>query len=138
MHSVQRDGRTDGQTPDCRRNAALLYHALSVTHTHTHTHTHKFDRGLSHHSAAHAPSCTGWKFLREYSTISSVELCIDVCMQSTAPAYLMECYTPISDISCRLHCGPPAIHQLFVLRHRHSMFGRRAFSVPDPMAWNSL
>ena len=29
-------------------------------------------------------------------------------------------------------------HQLFVPRHRRSMFGRRAFSVAGPAAWNSL
>jgi len=29
-------------------------------------------------------------------------------------------------------------HQLFVPRHRRSMFGRRAFSVAGPAAWNTL
>ena len=31
-----------------------------------------------------------------------------------------------------------AVHQLFVPRHRRSTFGRRAFSVAGPAAWNSL
>ena len=29
-------------------------------------------------------------------------------------------------------------HQMFVPRHRRSTFGRRAFSVAGPAAWNSL
>jgi len=43
------------------------------------------------------------------------------------------------------HCSSPAsavrtagCHQLFVPRHWRSMFGRRAFSVAGPAAWNSL
>ena len=43
------------------------------------------------------------------------------------------------------HCSSPAsdlrsagCHQLFVPRHRRSMFGRRAFSVAGPAACNSL
>ena len=36
----------------------------------------------------------------------------------------------------RLRSANP--HQLMVLRHRRSTFGRRAFSVTGPMEWNSL
>jgi len=39
---------------------------------------------------------------------------------------------------CRQHLRSAGCHQLFVPRHRRSMFGRRAFSVAGPAAWNSL
>ena len=43
-----------------------------------------------------------------------------------------------SDIARRQHLRSAGCHQLFVPRHRRSMFGRRAFSVAGPAAWNSL
>ena len=42
------------------------------------------------------------------------------------------------DIARRQHLRSAGCHQLFVPRHRRSMFGRRAFSVAGPAAWNSL
>jgi len=38
----------------------------------------------------------------------------------------------------RQHLRSAGCHQLFVPRHRRSMFGRRACSVAGPAAWNSL
>ena len=38
----------------------------------------------------------------------------------------------------RQHLRSAGCHQLFVPRHRRSMFGRRAFSVAGPAACNSL
>ena len=44
-----------------------------------------------------------------------------------------------SDIARRRHLLQSAgCRQLLVPRHRRSMFGRRAFSVAGPAAWNSL
>jgi len=37
-----------------------------------------------------------------------------------------------------MHLRSAGCHQLFVPRHRRSMFGRRAFSVAGPATWNSL
>ena len=36
------------------------------------------------------------------------------------------------------HLRSAGCHQLFVPRHRHSVFDRRVFSVVGPAAWNSL
>ena len=45
----------------------------------------------------------------------------------------------ISSTSCRRqHLRSADCHQLFVPRHRRSMFGRRALSVAGPATWNSL
>jgi len=60
------------------------------------------------------------------------------CLQSRAPQCLMECCIPLSGIACRQHLQSASCHQLFVPRHQHLMFGRRAFFVADPMAWNLL
>jgi len=43
--------------------------------------------------------------------------------------YIYTCFYFSMSASC---------HQLFVPRHRRSMFGRQAFSVAGPAAWNSL
>jgi len=63
------------------------------------------------------------------------------------------CTLPVLMLRCGMSIGllhphvrpfsseAPAVRvsrQLFVLRHRRSMFGRRAFSVAGPAAWNSL
>jgi len=59
-------------------------------------------------------------------------------IQSRAPQYLVDYCTPTSDVasSHRLHCV--SRYQLIVPRHRHSKFGRRAFSVVSPITWNCL
>jgi len=49
-------------------------------------------------------------------------------MQSRAPYSTW--WNDLRSVSCH--------HQLFVPRHRRSMFGRRAFSLAGPMTWNSL
>jgi len=41
-------------------------------------------------------------------------------------------------IARRQHLWSAGCRQLLVPRHRRSMFGRRAFSVAGPAAWNSL
>jgi len=61
-----------------------------------------------------------------------------ICLQHKAPQYMKDCCIHISDIARRQHCGVAGCRQLLVPRHRRSMFGRRAFSVAGPTAWNSL
>jgi len=68
------------------------------------------------------------------------KLCSTVhrCLQHKAPQYMMDCCIQTSDIARRQHLRSAGSRQLFVPRHRRSMFGRRDFSVADPAAWNSL
>ena len=68
------------------------------------------------------------------------KLCATVhrCLQHKAPQYMSDCCIHSSDIARRQHLRSAGCHQLFVPRHRRSMFGRRAFSVSGPAAWNSL
>ena len=60
------------------------------------------------------------------------------CLQGKAPQYLVNCCHPTSDITSRQRLRSSSRHHLVVPRHRRSMFGRRAFSVAGPMAWNAL
>ena len=62
---------------------------------------------------------------------------IDVC-STKSPQYTTDCCIHSSDIARRQHLRSAGCHQLFVPRHRRSMFGRRAFSVAGPAACNSL
>ena len=60
------------------------------------------------------------------------------CLQNKAPQYLVDCCKRTSDVSSRQRLQSANRCQLIVPRLRHSMFGRRAFSVAGPMEWNSL
>jgi len=68
------------------------------------------------------------------------KLCVTVrrCLQHKPPQYMTDCCIHTSDIARRQHLRSAGCHQLFVPRHRRSMFGRWAFSVAGPAAWNSL
>jgi len=57
---------------------------------------------------------------------------------NTVPQYMTDCCIHTSDTARRQHLRSAGCHQLFVPRHRRSMFGRRAFSVAGPSACNSL
>jgi len=59
-------------------------------------------------------------------------------LQYKAPVYLVDCCTPVSDISSRRHLQSATRHHLTVPRYRLSTFSRRAFSVTGPTVWNSL
>ena len=65
------------------------------------------------------------------------------CLQHKAPQYMTDCCIHTSDIARRQHLWYEQLmrsagcHQLFIPRHRRSMFGRRAFSVAGRAAWNS-
>ena len=83
-------------------------------------------------------SCTGWTFLRGCSK-GGVQRYIDVCSTKHHSTWRTAASTPQTLLVASI-CGPPAAISCsyFVPRHRRSMFGRRAFSVPSPATWNSL
>jgi len=68
------------------------------------------------------------------------KLCATVhrCLQCKTPPYLADLCTPVSDIASRQHLRSVSSNQLVVPCHRRTQFGRRAFSVAGPMAWNAL
>jgi len=59
------------------------------------------------------------------------KLCTTVrqCLQNKAPQYLVDCCIPVLEIANCQHLRSASCHQLFVPRHRRSMFSRWAFSV---------
>jgi len=65
-------------------------------------------------------------------------LMVHNCLHQKAPQYRTDCCIPISDVACRRHLRSTSRHHLVVLRHNLSTYGRRAFTVAGPAAWNSL
>ena len=63
---------------------------------------------------------------------------VHCCLQRKAPPYLVDLCTPVSDIASRQHLRSASSNQLVVPCHCRMQFGRRAFSVAGPMAWNAL
>jgi len=61
-------------------------------------------------------------------------------LHGKAPSYLIDCCTPISDVASwrRRYLRSASCHQLLIPRHNISTYGRRAFSVAGPAAWNCL
>jgi len=60
------------------------------------------------------------------------------CLHAKDPRYLTDYYTPVSDIASQHHLHSASRRHLLVPRHNLSTYGRRAFSVAGPAAWNSL
>jgi len=60
------------------------------------------------------------------------------CLHGKAPSYLTDCCTPISDVASRRHLRSASRRQLLVPQHNLSTYGRRAFAVACPAAWNCL
>jgi len=64
------------------------------------------------------------------------------CLQHKALQYMTDCCIHTSDIARRQHLQSASCHQLFVPRHRRSMFvgplGLLWPARPGPAAWNSL
>ena len=60
------------------------------------------------------------------------------CLHGKAPSYVTDFCTPISDVASRRHLRSASRRQLLVPRHNLSTYGRRAFSVAGPAAWNCL
>jgi len=68
------------------------------------------------------------------------KLCATVhrCLRHKASQFMTDCCTNTSDIARRQHLRSAGCRQLHMPWHRRSMFGRPAFSVAGPTAWNSL
>jgi len=68
------------------------------------------------------------------------KLCFMVhsCLQGQAPQYLVNLCLPVSDIASRQHLRSASRRLLVLPRHRLQTYGRRAFSVAGPSAWNLL
>ena len=49
-----------------------------------------------------------------------------------------DCCTPIPDVASRRHLRSASRRQLLVTRHNLTKYGRRAFSVAGPAAWNCM
>ena len=84
--------------------------------------TRKFDRG----SSAVRHSELYWLDIPEW-IIYKLGVMTYGWQHGTAPQYLADCCTPVSDVPAR-HLRSSS-HHLVVLRHRLSTYGRRAFSV---------
>ena len=95
--------------------------------------THKFDRGLTHllHSELH------WLDVPQRIQFK-LGVTVHRCLQGNAPQYLVDCCKSTTDVASRQWLRSASRHQLIVPRHRCTKFGRRAFSVAGPTAWNSL
>ena len=97
------------------------------------TGTYKFDRGLSRilHTELH------WLNVPERVMY---KLCIMVysCLHGQAPQYLVDLCLPVSDVASRQHLRSASRRLLVLPRHWLRTYGRRAFSVAGPSAWNSL
>jgi len=81
------------------------------------------------------PSYTGLMFQIEWYKLGSL---VHRCLQGTAPNYLIDCCTPVSDVVCQQRLRSASRLQLVVPRHRLTTLGRRAFAVMGPTIWNSL
>jgi len=95
--------------------------------------THKFDRGLTHllHSELHwldVPQCIQFK----------LGVTVHRCLRGNAPQYLVDCCKSTTDAVSRQRLRSASRRQLIVPRHRRTIFGRLAFTVVGPTAWNSL
>ena len=60
------------------------------------------------------------------------------CLNGRTPPYLPEYCIPVSSADTRRHLRSANHHLLAVPRFRLNTYGRRAFSVAGPMAWNTL
>jgi len=127
LTSHECDRQTDGQTDRLAHSICRAALRLAVMNAAAHVVT---DSPI--YCATH---CTGWTFPNGCS-ISRVQRFHLSAAQ--APRYMTDCCICTSDIVRRQHLRSAGCRQLFVPRHRRSMFGRRAFSLTDPVAWNSL
>jgi len=97
--------------------------------------TRKFDRGLSRIMQC-IPSFIGWTFMNVF--IYKLGMLMYRCQHNKAPRYLMDHCTSVSDVAYRQRLRSASSHEVSVLRHRLSTYGRRAFAVAGPTVWNSL
>jgi len=95
--------------------------------------THKFDCGLTHllHSKLHwldVPQCIQFK----------LGVTVHRYLRGNTPQYLVDCCKSTTDVVSRQRLCSASRHQLIIPRHHRTNFGRRAFTVAGPTAWNSL
>jgi len=97
------------------------------------TGTRKFDRGLGQilHDQLH------WLDVAD-RVLFKLAVTVHQCLNGRAPPYLSEHCIPVSSADTRRHLRSANRHQLAVPRFQLNTYGRRAFSVDGPMAWNSL
>ena len=95
--------------------------------------THKFDRGLTHllHSELY------WLDVPQRIEFE-LEVTVHRCLRGNAPQYLVDCSMSTTDAVSRQRLRSASHHKLIMPRHRRTNFGRRAFTVAGPTAWNSL
>jgi len=95
--------------------------------------TKKFDRGLSQlmHVDLH------WLDVLQRVKYKLMTMVYN-CLHGKAPSYLTHSCTPISDVASWRHLRSASRRQLLIPRHNLSTYGRRAFSVVGPGAWNCL
>jgi len=60
------------------------------------------------------------------------------CQHGKAPRYLVDCCTPVTDVTGRQRLRSDTQQLMVVPRHRLSTVGRRTFAVQGPTVWNSL
>jgi len=90
----------------------------------------KFDRGLGQilHDQLH------WLDVSD-RVLFKLAVTVHQCLNGHAPPYLS---IPVSSADTRWHLRSANRHLLAVPRFRLNTYGRQAFSVAGPMAWNSL
>ena len=93
----------------------------------------KFDRGLGQilHNQLH------WLDVPD-QVLFKLAVTVHQCLNGRAPPYLSEHCIPVASADTRRHLRSTNRHLLAVPRFRLNTYGRRAFSVAGPMAWNSL
>jgi len=97
------------------------------------TGTRKFDRGLCQilHDQLH------WFDVPD-RVLFKLAVTVHQCLNGRAPPYLSEHCIPVSSADTRRYLRSASRHLLAVQRFRLNTYGRQAFSVAGPMAWNSL
>ena len=97
------------------------------------TGTQTFDRGLGQtlHDQLH------WLDVPD-RVLFKLAVTVHQCLNGREPPYLSEHCIPVSSADTRRHLRSANRHLLAVPRFQLNTYGRRAFSVAGPMAWNSL
>ena len=98
-----------------------------------HGHSEVCDRGLGQilHDQLH------WLDVPD-RVLFKLAVTVHQCLNGRAPPYLSEHCIPVSSADTRRHLRSANRHLLAVPRFPLNTYGRRAFSVADPIAWNSL
>ena len=125
-------GRGDAASGAPSTETDKLQRVLNAA-AHVITGTREFDRGLGQilHDQLH------WLDVPD-RVLFKLAVTVHQCLNGRAPPYLSEHCIPVSSADTRRHLRSANRHLLAVPRFRLITYGRRAFSVAGPMAWNSL